>query len=317
MTVIETEKLTKKFNDVVAVDDISLHVKQGEIYGFLGLNGAGKTTTIRLLLGMIKPGAGSFTLFGRKISNDLSIWNEVGYLVETAHAYPELTVRENLEVMFRLRGLADRNLITGILDALHLTPYRDRQAKHLSSGNNQRLALAKALIHSPKLLILDEPVNGLDPEGIVEIRMLFEDLAGNHNTTIFLSSHILSEISKLATRIGIIHEGKLIKELTSSELHAQIIKKLYVDTVDNNRAVKFLQTKGFKATVNEKQYIEISDPSIIQKPEKIATLLVHEQVPPKFLHVIEENLESYFLRIIGMHRKANESAAAGFSGRSI
>ena len=201
MEVIRTKNLTKSFGDVLAVDDVSLNVEEGEIYGFLGLNGAGKTTTIRLLLGMIKQNSGSKKLFGKKIDRSTSVWNDVGYLVETPHSYPDLTVTENLELIRRYRKLPDSKPVNEIILKLNLTEYKNRKAKHLSLGNNQRLGLAKALIHNPKLLILDEPINGLDPAGIVEIRELLTDLAHNHNTTIFLSSHILSEISKLAARI--------------------------------------------------------------------------------------------------------------------
>jgi ABC-2 type transport system ATP-binding protein len=168
----------------------------------------------------------------------------------------------------------------------------------LSLGNKQRLGLAKALIHNPKLLILDEPINGLDPAGIVEIREFLQDLAENHNTTIFLSSHILSEIAKLTTRIGIIHNGKLIKEINIFELEQQIIKKLCINTVNNHKAIQLIRDKGFNATLNKDSFVEITDLKAIESPEYIATLLVHSQLPPKLLNVFEEDLESYFLRII-------------------
>jgi len=314
MTVIETDQLTKRFNDVIAVNDLSLHVEKGEIYGFLGLNGAGKTTTIRLLLGMIRADKGSLSLFGLKISTNTDIWNQIGYLVETPHAYPELTVRENLELICRLRGLSDKDLIPAIIEKLHLTPYRDRQARYLSMGNNQRLGLAKALMHTPQLLILDEPINGLDPSGIVEIRALFSELVDRQHTTIFLSSHILSEISKIATRIGIVHEGRLIKELSSGEFHDQILKKVEIDTVDNNKALNILQAKGITALINDRHKLEITEQRIIRQPETIATLLVHEKVPPKMLIVVEEDLEAFFLRIIGEDKKSHEPADTDIPG---
>jgi ABC-2 type transport system ATP-binding protein len=194
MNIIQTYDLTKTFGDTVAVDHISINVREGEIYGFLGLNGAGKTTLIRLLLGMIKPDSGSISLFGQNAKQGSDIWNNVGYLVETPYAYPNLTVKENLEVFYQLRGLKDRKQIDKIISVLQLDQYKNKKAKYLSLGNSQRLGLAKALLHNPKLLILDEPINGLDPAGIVEVREFLKDLVKNHNTTIFLSSHILSEI---------------------------------------------------------------------------------------------------------------------------
>jgi ABC-2 type transport system ATP-binding protein len=299
MNIIQTENLTKKFGDTVAVDQVSIHVREGEIYGFLGLNGAGKTTTIRLLLGMISPGSGSISLFGQKARQASTIWNKVGYMVETPYSYPNLTVIENLEVFYKLRGLNDRKQIDHIIDILQLGAYKNKKARHLSMGNIQRLGLAKALIHQPELLILDEPINGLDPSGIVEIREFLKDLACNHNTTIFLSSHILSEISKLATRIGIVHEGKLIKEINTNELEHQIIRKLCINTLDNQKALGILTDKGFAASLNGSGTIGITEATAIQQPEIIATLLVNSGFPPKMLNVVEEDLETYFLRMIG------------------
>ena len=298
MNIIQTENLTKKFGDFKAVDNVSINVRIGEIYGFLGLNGAGKTTTIRLLLGMIKPNAGSISLFGQSTKQAAKIWNDVGYLVETPYSYPDLTVKENLEVFHRLRGLKDKKLIDSVIDKLQLSQYKDKKAKYLSLGNCQRLGLAKALIHKPKLLILDEPINGLDPAGIVEIREFLKDLVHNHNTTIFLSSHILSEISKVATRIGIVHEGKLVKEINTNELELQIIKKLCVKTSDNRKAIDLLADKKiiFNATGND--IIETTNIGVIQQPEIISEILANSRIPLKMLNVVEEDLETYFLRII-------------------
>jgi ABC-2 type transport system ATP-binding protein len=299
MNIIQTEKLTKKFGDTVAVDDVSINVREGEIYGFLGLNGAGKTTTIRLLLGMIKSDSGTISLFGQNARQASQIWNDVGYMVETPYSYSNLTVKENLEVFYRLRGLKDKKQIDKIIRVLQLGKYENKKAKYLSLGNSQRLGLAKALIHNPPLLILDEPINGLDPAGIVEIREFLKDLVKNHNTTIFLSSHILSEISKVATRIGIVHNGKLIKEINTNELEHQIIKKLCVNTSDNHKALHILNVENFTVTINDLGIIESVDNKVIIQPEIISTLLVNSGLPPKMLNVIEEDLETYFLRIIG------------------
>lgn len=299
MNIIETYNLTKHFGDTKAVDDVSIHVRTGEIYGFLGLNGAGKTTAIRLLLGMIKPDSGSVSLFGKNLKQASDLWNEVGYLVETPYSYPNLSVRENLEVIYRLRGLNDKSRIDNIIKVLQLKDYQDKKAKYLSMGNNQRLGLAKALMHQPKLLILDEPINGLDPAGIVEIREFLKDMVQNQGTTIFLSSHILSEISKLATRIGIVHQGKLIKELNTNLLEQQIIKKLCINTSDNQKAFETLVGKGLSGSINDTGWIEMTDVQAISYPETIASLLVNSGFPPKMLNVFEEDLEAYFLRIIG------------------
>lgn len=301
MNIIQTENLTKKFGKTIAVDNVSISVKPGEIYGFLGLNGAGKTTTIRLLLGMIKPNSGYSLLFGQKLKQASRIWNDVGYLVETPHSYPNLTVTENLEVICRLRGL-DKKLINKVIDKVKLTQYKDKKTQHLSSGNNQRLGLAQALIHSPKLLILDEPINGLDPAGIVEIREFLKNLVQNHNTTIFLSSHILSEISKLASRIGIVHEGKLVKEINTGDLESTINKKLCINTINNDKALQILKDNNFNISIKKNGFLETKDLKAIQQPEMIATILVNSKLPPKMLNIVEEDLESYFLRTIGKQK---------------
>ncbi len=190
MDIIETNNITKRFGSIVAADNISIHIREGEIYGFLGLNGAGKTTLIRMMLGMIKPDSGTITLFNQKLTSNFNQWNDIGYLVETPYSYPNLSVYENLRVVYKLRRLTHPKVIDDIIEKLKLTKYRNIKVNALSLGNQQRLGLAKALIHKPKLLILDEPINGLDPEGIVEVRELLLELASN-GSTIFLSSHIL------------------------------------------------------------------------------------------------------------------------------
>jgi len=299
MKTIEAYNLTKKFKDLIAVNNISLEVESGEIYGFVGLNGAGKTTTIRLLLGMINPktNQGTVKLFGKDIRKNFALWNDVGYMVESTDSYPNLSVRENLEVFFNLRKLIDKNLIDNVIDRLKLKDYHNAKAKHLSLGNLQRLGLAKVLMHRPKLLLLDEPMNGLDPAGIIEIREMLKELSRN-GTTIFISSHILGELSKLVTKIGIIHKGRLIKELKSEKLKDQVIKKLIIETGNNSKALEFLKSKNISSNINQKNMIEIYDPSVINKPETICEWLVTAGLTPRTLSVFEEDLESFFIRTI-------------------
>jgi len=218
---ITTRSLTKRYRDVVAVDALDLDVRRGEIYGFLGRNGAGKTTTIRMLLGLIRPSSGEVTVLGRRITpGETDVFAHVGYLVETATAYPNLTVRENLDIQRRLTG-APAGAIDETIELLRLSAYADRVSGTLSLGNKQRLALARALLHSPELLILDEPANALDPAGIVEVRNLLRSLADERGVTVFMSSHILAEVAHLADRIGIVHEGRLIEESSRDEFAAK------------------------------------------------------------------------------------------------
>lgn len=298
--IIRTESISKQYEDVRAVSDMSLSVRKGEIYGFLGLNGAGKTTTIRMLLGMIRPTSGAAFINGIKISGEnTELWKHVGSLVELPYSYPELTVRENLEIFRRLRFLPDKKAVDRIIDKLKLGTYADRKSKNLSLGNNQRLGLAKALIHNPEILILDEPANGLDPAGIYEIREMLHDLALNKGVTVFISSHILGEISRFATRIGIIHEGILLQELDSVKLEALCKKRLIVNANDLNLAQTILIRMGYSAERNDDKQLEIKNEDAIEKPDTIATIMVNGGCPPTLLKVEEEDLETYFLRTIG------------------
>ncbi len=294
---IETSNLTKKFGELIAVNKLSLSVDTGEIYGFVGLNGAGKTTTIRLLLGMIKPTGGRVHLFSKNINAPFNLWNDVGYIVETPSAYPNLSVRENLQIFVYLRKLSKKKSIDATIDLLKLKNYQNIKAKHLSSGNLQRLALAKALIHKPKLLLLDEPANGLDPAGIIEIREMLKRLAKN-GITIFLSSHILAELAKICTKIGIIHQGNLIKELKKDELEKQRIKKLIVINDRPNKTFQLLRKNNISSRINQKDEIEIGNTDAIDHPSHICEWLVKENLTPKAFYVFEEELESFFIRLI-------------------
>lgn len=298
---IETHNLVKRYGDVTAVDDLSLRVATGEIYAFLGLNGAGKTTTIRMLLGMVKPTRGEAVVLGKRIrTSDKPPWDAVGYLVETPNAYPELTVRENLEAIRRLRPGTEPRAVERVIERLGLSAYADRRAGTLSLGNAQRLGLAKALMHAPKLLLLDEPANGLDPAGIVEIRKLLRELAEEQGVTVFMSSHILGEVSRLAQRIGIIHRGRLLQELDVAELERNRRQRLVIRTRDMQAARAVLIASGFSATVTQDNLIEVKDARAIEYPDDIATRLVNVGHPPTMLNVEQEDLEHYFLRLVRM-----------------
>ena len=297
MEIIKTVSICKSFGATVALDDVSIHINQGEIYGFLGLNGAGKTTLIRTLLGMIKPISGEVYLFGKAVGAKFNGWNDIGYLVETPHSYPNLSVAENLKVYYHLRQLKNSTLISGIINRLKLRRYANIKSKHLSLGNQQRLGLAKALMHQPKLLILDEPINGLDPEGIVEVRELLKEFV-HHGSTVFLSSHILGEISKIASRIGIIDQGRLIKELTVEELNHRLLKVVLIKTNDNERAIMHLKNANYNAVLAEDNEIEVKDEKAISNPELIAKLIVEHGLSLQQLYVYTEDLEKFFLRTI-------------------
>jgi ABC-2 type transport system ATP-binding protein len=296
---IETNHLTKNYGDVRAVSSVSLRVRPGEIYGFLGLNGAGKTTTIRTLLGMIRPSAGDVKVLGQPIGpHGRGPWTRVGHLVESPSAYPELSVRENLEIARRLHGILDAGATSRRIEQLGLAPYADRKAGTLSTGNLQRLGLARALLHGPELLILDEPANGLDPAGVVEIRELLSALAHEKGVTIFMSSHILTEVDRLATRIGIIHLGKLIEELDTDALEKLRSKRLEIKARDLQAARAYLQNAGYQFAPNE-ETIMIEDVRAIEHPDTIAEIMVNAGIPPTRLAVEQQNLEDHFMQLTG------------------
>ena len=297
---VEIEHFSKFYGGVRAVNDISLRVKPGEIYGFLGLNGAGKTTTIRAMLGMIHPTAGQINVLGQPVGPaGQGPWGKVGYLVENASAYPDLTVRENLEIARRLQGILNPAVVDEVIDKLAIRPYTNRKAGKLSTGNLQRLCLASAILHQPELLILDEPGNGLDPAGVVEIRELLADMAANHHVTIFMSSHILTEVERLATRIGIIHNGQLIEDLDKDKLTQFRMQQLEVQTRDSTLAMQTLQAAGYAINSNGHDSIYLTDPSAIDRPEDIAVLLVNANVPPVKLALKQQNLEEHFMHLTG------------------
>jgi len=296
--VLRMQGLTKRYGDVRAVTDLDLDVRRGEIYGFLGRNGAGKTTTIRMILGLIRPTRGTVSVFGRRIEpGETGVFRRVGYLVETPSAYPNLTVRENLEIQRRLTG-ANRAAVDQAIDRLRLREYAERRAGRLSLGNKQRLSLARALLHAPDLLILDEPANGLDPAGIVEIRLLLRELADRRGATIFISSHILAEIAHLADRIGIIHEGRLLEELDRSELASRGRTYIEVGVSEPQRAVELLRKAGFPDPEPDGTGL-LRFYGAREGAEEIAAVLVGAGLRLFRLAEVGEDLESLFLRLTG------------------
>lgn len=242
--IIETENLTKKYGNQSSVSNLNIHVRQGRIYGLLGRNGAGKTTTMKMLLGLTTPTSGKIKIFGKNIrENEKEILPRIGSLIESPGFYPNLTATENLKIFADLRGLKDSKYIKGALELVNL-PYRDKKLfSQYSLGMKQRLAIALAIMHNPELLILDEPINGLDPIGIAEVRSFIKELCDERGKTILISSHILSEISLLADDVGIIDHGKLLEEESLEELEAKNTKFIHFLVSDARQAAQIILTE--------------------------------------------------------------------------
>lgn len=294
--VLTARGLTKRYGAVVAVRDLDVEARAGEIYGFLGRNGAGKTTTIRLFLGLIRPTAGEVRLLGHAVGTDANrVLGHVGFLVESATAYGNLTVRENLELHRRVHG-APAGAVSEAIDRMWLGAYADRRADRLSLGNKQRLSLARALLHHPRVLILDEPANGLDPAGIVEVRELLRSLADS-GTAIFMSSHILGEVGQLADRVGLIHEGRLLEELDRAALRTKTRPYLEVRVDDPVRARALVGEAGFEAIELVEDGLRIFDDGA--RAPDVARRLVAADLALEALIPGQEDLEHYFLRRTG------------------
>lgn len=302
-TAIQLDRLTKNFGDYHAVSDLSLEVNGGEIFGFLGLNGAGKSTTIKMMLSLLKPSSGSIYMLGNKVdSGTHKLWEQVGYL-EDATYYPGLTVIENLDIARRMQMISDRQSITRVIQKLGLEEHKNKKAKNLSLGNKQRLGLAKAMIHNPQILILDEPINGLDPAGVVEIRKMLIDLSKNFGVTVFISSHQLEELSKLVDRIGIIHQGRLIQEINMAHLEQSLQKHLVLAGRNKNAMEHILAEHGYNFEEGTDGSLLLLEGPATESPERLAELLVRSGQPPTQLNIVTEDLEGYFLRMIQSTRR--------------
>ncbi len=293
---IVTRSLGKRYGRVQAVRDLDLEVRRAEIYALLGRNGAGKTTTIRMILGLIRPSSGEVAVLGRRIGpSETEVFRRIGSLVETATAYPNLTVCENLELHRRLTG-APARAVTEWIGRLRLEPYVHRRADRLSLGNLQRLALARALIHDPEVLVLDEPANTLDPAGIVEIRELLRELCTRRGATVFLSSHSLGEVSRLAHRIGIIHEGGLLEEFDPRR-RADDRRYVEIRVSDLERATAVLRESGMRRVTRRDGKLQVYDS--VGREAEIARVIVQTGIDLTSLVPVQDDLEAYFLQRTG------------------
>ncbi|GKV56073.1 ABC transporter ATP-binding protein [Sporosarcina sp. NCCP-2222] len=295
--IIETKNLTKKFGATRVVNHVDLKVKKGEIYGFLGPNGAGKTTTIRMLLGLARPSKGSIHMFGKDIRKEkLAILRKVGSLVEYPSYYGHLTARENLEAV---RVLLDvpKSRIDEVLSIVRLTKDAKRPVKGFSLGMKQRLGIATALLGNPELLILDEPTNGLDPSGILEMRELIKSMPKEHGITIVVSSHLLSEVDQMATQVGIITKGRIIFQDSIQKLREQASSSIKLTVNDVEAAWKTLLSNGYTTDlVQNNIYI---DRGTDDQVAAIVKSLVEHDFSIYRVEEQKKSLEEIFLELTG------------------
>lgn len=295
--IIKTTALHYSFNkQQKTLDDINLHVEKGSIFGFLGPNGAGKTTTLRLLLGLLKNQEGSIEIFEKELlQHRIETLKRIGSLIEQPSLYGHLTATENLRIYRKIYG-AEKNRIAQVLQLVGLEGTGNKKAKQFSLGMKQRLSIAIALLHNPELLILDEPTNGLDPSGIIETRELIKKLNRENGVTIMVSSHILAEVERMATHVGIIHLGKLLFQGTLSELQNMKNKKdlVQIETSDNVAALKLLSTEYGAEIINGYVVVPFKEKRITAA---ITRRLVEQNIDVYLLQPQQNDLEQLFIDI--------------------
>lgn len=297
--IIETENLTKQYGTATVVDNINLHVPKGKIYSLLGRNGAGKTTAMKMILQLAFPTYGMVRLFGTSYKENINtLYRKVGSIIETPGFYGNLTGRENLQILAKLRGKISKGEVEKALEIVGHHKEKRKVFADYSLGMKQRLGIAAAIMHEPELLILDEPINGLDPIGISEIRSFLSELSHNNGTTIFISSHILSEIEQIADVIGVMHEGHLMEEINISELHKRSRKYIEFNVSDGGVAANILNNHyhitDFTMHDNTVKIYDFS-----QSAGEINRDFILNGLLVTMINNGEENLEDYFSKLIG------------------
>lgn len=298
--ILKVQNLTKRYADQIAVNQISMTIQKGDIYGLIGLNGAGKTTLTRMITSLVLPDAGTIELFGKKTPKELNAMRtRIGCVIEMPVFYPNLSARQNLEYYRILRGIPEKNTIDETLALVGLGHVDKKKFKKFSLGMKQRLGLGLALLNNPDFIILDEPSNGLDPMGIIEMRETLKRLNQEKGITILISSHILQELSLIATRYGIIHEGKMIKELTNDELKETCQRCLSITVDDTAKAVSVIET-----VLHTTKYKVLNDKELrlydyLDNPSEVTFQLNKNGVRISNLNEMGDNLEDYFMTQIG------------------
>lgn len=297
--IMETVDLVKSYKSKTVVDAVNIHVRKGEIYGFVGPNGAGKSTVMKMLLSLTRPDSGEIHIFGEKIGEkNYECLKRIGSIIESPYFYEKITGRQNLELHCEYMGYHNMERIDEVLQLVDLQNIEGKAVSHYSMGMKQRLAIARAILTKPEFLILDEPINALDPEGIREMRTLFRRINQEYGTTVFISSHILSEVEQIADTIGIIQNGKLLKEITMSDIRKFQTDYIEMEVDDINHAGYLLENDleiaDFK--VISDTMIEIYDLS--KSVKEISTLFVQKGVGIVSIGKKKSSLEDYFFHVI-------------------
>lgn len=297
---LTTSSLTKQYGKQLAVNHVDMHVKKGDIYGLIGRNGAGKTTILKIVSGLARPTKGNYDFFSE--NEDLSQCR-IGTLIEAPGIYPNFSAKENIKLKCIAAGITNKNEVNRLLELVGLQNAGSKKVKKFSLGMKQRLGIALALVGNPELMILDEPINGLDPQGIVEIRSIIEKLNKENGITFIISSHILEELSKIATRYGIIEKGKMIKELAADELSNEGSEKIVLITDNNKKAIEILtQMNISKFKMVDEKEIHIFER--FQDTGDITMNLALNGVKTIQIYLNNDDLENYYLKLTGGNENA-------------
>ena len=301
--VLETNALCKRYRDFTALNGLDMRIPKGSIYGFVGRNGAGKTTLIRLICGLQEPTSGGFTLYGAK-NTDAKIGRcrrRMGAVVESPALYPDMTAEENIRQQYLVLGITPMDGVQALLRLVGLGDTGKKKARNFSLGMRQRLGIAVALAGSPDLLVLDEPVNGLDPQGIIEMRELILTLNREHGITVLISSHILGELSRLATHYGFIDDGRMVREMSAEELEARCRKCVRIEVSDTRALARVLDKMHAEYRITDDSHAEIYAELPITA---LVTALAEEACTVTSIREQDESLESFYMNLIGGVRHA-------------
>ena len=300
--VLETNGLSKRYRDFTALNGLNMHIPKGSIYGFVGRNGAGKTTLIRLICGLQEPTSGSFILYGVK-NTDAKIERarrRMGAVVESPAVYPDMTAEENLRQQYLVLGMPSADGIAELLHLVGLDGTGKKKVKNFSLGMRQRLGIAVALAGNPDFLVLDEPVNGLDPQGIIEMRELILKLNREHGITVLISSHILDELSRLATHYGFIDGGRMVKEMSAEELEKRCRKCLRAEVSDTKALARVLESMNAEYRIIDFNHADIY--AEIPVTTLVSALAIENCTVNKIVEQ-DESLESFYMNLVGGERR--------------